>query len=294
MEQVAAHRVSGRLRRNAVRGLAVLGAFPYSLLLVLVAAEAGGLVTSSPVGSPADPPPSREALIGAAAPGETVHLVGALTGLALGLSGLLHLVLRPERPAAARHVLGAAGGMLVVVPLVGNPDNVGGQAGLVDPAFLVLPLLPLAAGLLARPFREVHPDRSLALLAAGALPVGGWWGIDQALMQRNTFPPAADPHHQSHWFGMAVVAFGLCLVVVAAALGGRGREVAATAAGLAAVALGLSSSVVPDAASAVPLPWALLAVTWGVTVLVVTWRRRRPHAPGTAAGGREESRAPGP
>jgi hypothetical protein len=220
-----------------------------------------------------------------------VHLAGALLALALGLSGLVHLALRPDRPAAARHVVAAAAAMLVVVLLVGNPDNAGGRAGLVDPALLVLPLLALAAGLLAGPFRSGTPDRALAVLAAGALPVACWWGVEQALMQRNTFPPTADPHHQSHWFAMAVAAFGLCLVVGAAALGGHGREVAATAAGAAAVVLGLASSVAPDAASALPLPWALVAVAWGVAVLLATWRRRRPSAPRTAP--REGSRAAG-
>ena len=259
----------------SVRVLAGLGLVTYSLLFVFVAAEASGIVTSSPVGSPDDPQPSPEALAGAAAPGETVHLVGALSVLALGASGLLALLLGPYRSGASRQVLAAVLAFLVAVPLVGNPDNVGGQAGVLDPVFLILAVPPLLASLVARPFRAIGSDplRPLLLIfAAVAFPIAAWWGVGQALNQRNTFPPTADPHHQAHWQAMAVFAFAVVLVLAAAAFAGSGWRLGATTAGVSAMAFGVASVVAPTAASAVEVIWAVAAIVWGSAVLYASWR----------------------
>lgn len=284
---VVPDRALSRTRSLVVRVLAALGLLTYSLLFVLVAAEASGLVTSSPVGSPDDPAPSPEALAGAAAPGEVVHLVGALGVLALGASGLLALLVAPRLPAVARQVLAAALALLVVSPVVGDPDNVGGQAGVVDPAFVVLAVPPLAAALLAGPARSVRsgPRRPLlAVLAVVALPVAAWWGVGQALAQRNTFPPTADPHHQAHWYAMAVFALALVLVVAAAALGGRGWRLGAATAGVSAAAVGGASLAAADAASAVAPVWALAVVVWGAAVLSVVLRGDGPPDAESAPG----------
>ena len=283
-----------RSRSISVRVLAALGLVTYSLIFVFVAAEASGIMTLSPVGSPDDPPPSAEALAGAAAPGEAVHLIGALAGWALGASGLIALLLLPRRPAAARQVLAAALASLVVVPLVGNPDNVGGQAGVIDPVFLLLAIPPLVAALVAGPFHGVRsgPLRPLLLiLAAVAFPVAAWWGVGQALNQRNTFPPIADPHHQAHWHVMAVVAFAVVLVVAAAALGGRGWRLGATTAGLSATALGVISIAAPAAASAVAPMCAVAALVWGGALLSATWLDKPAVSPerSTDPGARSES-----
>lgn len=268
-----------RTRSVLVRILAALGLITYSLLFILVAAEASGIVTSSPVGSPDDPAPSPEALAGAAAPGEAVHLVGALGVLAVGVSGLAALLVRPQRPAWSRQVLAAALAIAVVVPLVGNPDNVGGQAGAIDPAFLVLAAPPLLAALVAGPFRGLgaRPDhRWLAALAATAFPAAAWWAVEQALNQRNTFPPTADPHHQAHWYAMAAFGFAVVLVAGAASFGGRGWRLGATTAGLSAMSFGVASLVAPSAASAVAPAWSVGALAWGAAVLAATWWRHRP------------------
>ena len=277
MQRASSPRGVSRARDIAVRLLAVLGLASYSLLLGFVVAETAGVVQTSPVGSPEDPPPSAEALAGAAAPGETVHLVGSLGALALGASALVLLAARPGLAAAARQALAACTAMLLAVLLVGDPDNVGGQAGLVDPAFLVLAVPPLAAALLAHPLGDVgglRPSRALGALAAVALLPAAWWGTGQALTQRNTFPPTADPHHQAHWFAMAVFAFAVVLVVAAACAGGRGWRTGTTAAGIAVAAFGTASLITDDAGSAVPVPYALVAVGWGAALLLVTWRPR--------------------
>lgn len=265
----------GRPRRIAVRVLAALGAVTFALVFVFVGAEAGGLLTSSPVGSPDDPAPSAVALAGAAAPGEALHLVGALGALAMGVSGLIGLVVRPQWSGLARHVFAAALGLLVVVPLVGDPDNVGGQAALVDPAFLVLAIPPLLAGLVAGPFRERALVPRLALLAAAALPAGVWWAVGQAMNQRNTFPPTADPHHQAHWHAMAVFGFAAIFVAVAASFGGRGWRLGATTAALGALVSGVTSLAASDAASALPFAGAVAALLWGAGVLFEVVRAPR-------------------
>ncbi|TQN43859.1 hypothetical protein FHU33_3327 [Blastococcus colisei] len=265
-----------------MRVLAGLGLVTYSLLFAFVAAETSGIVTSSPVGSPDDPLPSPEALAGAAAPGEAVHLVGALGVLALGASGLIALLLGPHRLGASRQVLAAVLAFLVAVPIVGNPDNVGGQAGAVDPVLLVLGVPPLLAALVAGPFRAVGSDplRPLPLiLAAVAIPIAASWGVGQALNQRNTFPPTADPHHQAHWQAMAVFAFAVVLVLAAAAFAGSGWRLGATMAGMCAMAFGVTTIVAPTAASAAEPIWAVAALVWGVAVLYAAWSDK-PRADG--------------
>jgi len=96
----------------------------------------------------------------------------------------------------------------------------GGMAGPIDPLFIVVALPGLAGALLAQPWRRA--DRSewknviLVLALIGLVPIASY-GMDQALMQRNTFPPSADPHHNAHWWAMSALAFAGLLV-----LGGAG------------------------------------------------------------------------
>ncbi len=59
--------------------------------------------------------------------------MGAFSVLALGASGLVALIVRPEHSRSAYQVLAAMLGILVTLPLVGDPNNVGGQAGVIDP-----------------------------------------------------------------------------------------------------------------------------------------------------------------
>jgi hypothetical protein len=107
-------------------------------------------------------------------------------------------------------------------------------------------------------------------LAALSLPVL-WYGIDQALMQRNTWPPLADPHHQAHWIAMAILAFMVPPVVASAALSGRGWRMAAITVGVAAIAVAAASFLAPQAASVLHPGWAVVALLWGLAVLALTW-----------------------
>lgn len=263
----------GRARRVSVRLLAVVGLLAFCFMLVFAASDAASRVGGR---TELEPPGSREARIGAEHPGELVHITGAVAAAAIGASGLGGLLVRPQRAGSATQTAAASLAMLVTIVLVGDPDNHGGQAGLVDPAFVIFGLPPLAAAAVASPWRAWRPDGlvrpRLLLLAALAAP-GVWYGLEQGLMQRNTWPPLADPHHQVHWYAMSLLAFAAIFVAAGAALRGTGWRLAATLAGGSAAAVALASLIDPEAASALHPVWAVAAAAWGVAVIVVAWSR---------------------
>jgi hypothetical protein len=261
--------------RITVRVLSVLGLITFSFMPVFVVSDAAGRVGTEQI---LEPPGSREARIGAERPGEAVHLTGTLAALLIGGTGRLGLAIRPERAGFAYQTAGVAAAMLIEDFIIGDPDNYGGQAGPVDVAFLIMALPPLAAAASARPWHtwrvnRLKRPRNLAL-AALSLPVV-WYGIHQTLMQRNTWPPLADPHHQAHWYAMAVLAFMVTPVVGSAALSGRGWRLAAMTVGLAAIAVAAASFLAPQAASVLHPGWALVALVWGLAVMALTWDEAR-------------------
>jgi hypothetical protein len=270
--------VLGRARRTTVRILAVLGLLTFSFMLVLAVVDASGRGGAEQ--SLVDPG-SAAARFGADHPGEALHLVGAVAALSIGATGLIGLAARPQRSGSARHVLAAASAMVAVSLLVGDPDNYGGQAGPVDLLFLVMALPPLAAALTARPWRveAARPNGLRARLPILAVAAFGlpwlWYGRTQGLLQRETWPPLADPHHQAHWYAMSLLAVLIVLTATAAAVGGRGWRAAATASAVAALAVATASLLAPSAASALTPVWAGAALLWGAALLAVTWRPMR-------------------
>lgn len=261
----------GRGRRLAVRLAAALAIVAFNFMLVFVLSDAMGRTGET---GPLEPPGSAEAAFGAEHPGEAVHLVAAVAALAMGVVGSVGLVMRPQRAGSATHVGLAAMSWLLVSAVVGDPDNYGAQAGPVDVAFVVLALPALLAAALAAPWRAwrtgtAHPR----LLITAVLGVPWLWqGFQQGLMQRHTWPPLADPHHQAHWFVMSLVAVMIVLLAAGAALPGRGWRVAAVSSGAAAVALAAASLADSRAASALRPGWAVAALLWAVVVLIVAWR----------------------
>ena len=92
----------------------------------------------------------------------------------------------------------------------GDPDNHGGQYGPFDVTYLIFlaPLLILAT---------FHPSRRdlrkivrlrvpLVLMAAVIVLPLFTYGVNQGLIQRNSWTPNSDPHHNSHWLVMAELA----------------------------------------------------------------------------------------
>lgn len=264
-----------RGRKLGIRIAAALGLILFTFFFSVVAAEAMDIIQAGTEGSPDDPPPSAAARFGAAHPGDAVHVAGALSVLAIGGSGLVALIARPERSGFAYQVLAAMIGVGVTLPIVGDPDNFGGQAGWIDPVFLVLVIPSIVASLLALPWGDWRSGgarpRFLVLAAVAAVPAA-WYGVDQALMQRNTFPPTADPHHNAHWWVMAAVAFMVVLVTAAAALPGRGWRLGVIVAGASSFAVGVASVLERSAASAVWMGWAIAAMLWGVLTVSLALR----------------------
>lgn len=93
-------------------------------------------------------------------------------------------------------------------------------------------------------------------------------------MQRNTYPPAADPHHQAHWFAMAAFAFVVAFVVATASIRATGWRLAAAVASLGVLAVAIASIADGDAASSFRLIGGIAAASWAAAVLgfVVTSR----------------------
>jgi hypothetical protein len=268
----ASDAATGRGRRLAVRALAMLGLVSFSFMLLFVVGDAADRIG---VEQDLEAPGSPEARIGAERPGEALHLTGALAALVIGSSGLIGLAVRPERTGSAYHTAATAAAMLLTTAVVGEPDNHGGQGGLLDPAFALLAVPPLAAALMARPWRTAHASArwqpAHLLLAALALP-GLWYGLVQGLMQRHTWPPLADPHHQLHWYSMSLLAFLCVLVASTAMFSHRGWRLAAITPGMAAVSVAVASLVSPAAASALSPGWAAAALLWGLAMVTFTWR----------------------
>lgn len=271
-----------RWRRVSVRIAGVIGLILFGFFFSVVAAEAMDIIQAGTEGSPRDPAPSPEARLGAAHPGEAVHVVGALSVLVIGVSGLVGMIARPHRSGYAYQVLSTMLAVLITLPIVGDPNNVGGQAGWIDPVLLVIIVPSIVAGLLALPWGRWSSGRAkpgLLVLAAVAVVPAAWYGIDQALIQRNTFPPTADPHHNAHWWVMGVAAFTLILAAAGAGLPSQAWRLAASLAGVGAIAAGLASILDPSAASAVSTIAAIAALLWGVAALSLTVRDRE-RAPG--------------
>lgn len=95
------------------------------------------------------------------------------------------------------------------------------------------------------------------------------YGIDQALVQRNSWPPKSDPHHNAHWLTMANVALAIPLIGLVAALRVPGWRLAAwSAAGLAG-ALGVTSALLPNAASSLEVAGGVASTAWGIAVILI-------------------------
>lgn len=197
--------------------------------------------------------------------------------------GLLAQLRAPERNVAAFQQVVA--GVLAILGsnlIVGNPDNYGGNVGIIDPAFLVflVPVLVLAALHPARAhlFRRgtgmSHLLAGITLVAAIPLVI---YGVEQALLQRNSWPPTADPHHVKWWM-MGMLAFVIALVGLVASLRPEGWRVPGWSAGLAAVIFGVVSVLHPDHASSVGWMWGSISVLGGAAFIgAVVWEAGRVH-----------------
>ncbi len=212
---------------------------------------------------------------------EAVHVVGALCLFAIVTVGIVVALASPRSSiTAVRQVIAVAVSMLAAAAIVGDPDNYGGQAGPFDFAYMIWLAPPLI-------FAVVHPARRrvatehhwnimmllIAVVIAGPLLM---YGLDEALLQRNSWPPKSDPHHNSHWFTMAALSFTMALLGLMAAWGGAGRYVAGYAAAAALAVVGVASAVYPDMPSSFGRGWGVAAVV-GAAALAGSLLRMKRH-----------------
>jgi hypothetical protein len=147
---------------------------------------------------------------------EAVHLVGAIGSTVIVAAGLIpQLVAAARNTAAFQQAFMAAVAVIAVAGIVGDPDNYGGQAGPFDVVYLIF-LIPLALLAALDPARrelvKAGTVRPALLLIAAMVAVPLFvYAVDQGLVQRNSWPPKSDPHHNSHWFVMAELAFAIPL-----------------------------------------------------------------------------------
>lgn len=210
-----------------------------------------------------------------------VHHVGAALFIGLVVVGLLAQLRAPERNGAAflQVVMGVVAIQFTNF-IMGDPDNHGGNVGIMDPAFLVflVPVVVLAALHPARG-RVLHVgagiSRPLAGIALATAAPLAMYGVDQALVQRNSWPPLADPHHQK-WFMMAFLSFAILLVGLVASARPAGWRVPAWSAGTTAVVLGLVSALYPDLASSLGSVWGSVSVLGGAAFIgAAEWEAAR-------------------
>lgn len=224
-----------------------------------------------------------------------VHHVGAALFIGMIAVGLLAQLRAPERNIAAFwQVVVAVLAIQITNFIIGDPDNYGGNAGIMDPAFLifVVPLLILAVlhparGRLLRAGTGMSPALTgISLVAAVPLAV---YGVNQALVQRNSWPPLADPHHQK-WFMMAFLAFALPLLGLVASFRLDGWRVPAWSAGITAGTFGLVSVLYPTLPSSVGQMWGSISVLGGVAVIGATmWKGGRDLVTSVVPHGRRNT-----
>jgi hypothetical protein len=215
-----------------------------------------------------------------------------------------------ERQIHRVHDIGSSGvatGLLIAVPLLilsWRRDDIAllqmlGVAGLAtvigavlatEPAYVVfaviiaIPVVVLLA--ISRGWHRYlqRGQGSAPELLVAAIVAAPFWGAFAWTMARYQADlPSDDPHVQEfHWLGMAVMAIGLVLMAVLAALHTQGWRIVAWLTGAGSIGYGVASIVFSTyPGSDVPYPssegsfWGALAIAWGVVLIALAERRAR-------------------
>ncbi len=196
-----------------------------------------------------------------------VHHLGSSLILGLIVSGLILMFFKKSSQIAGlQQVVATILGFVVMGFIVGDPDNYGNNVAIFDLAnlFLVFPVVLLVA---------LHPDRkrilwpdfskikkSLLLLYSTILIPFFVYGFMQSIVQRNSYPPLSDIHHQ-HWLAMSTVAFAIIFVGFVGALRSPGYLMPMGMSAFSLLVLGIVSVLAPHAAS------SLGTILGGVSIL---------------------------
>jgi len=209
-----------------------------------------------------------------------VHDV-ASSGVATGLliaAPLLILAWRRD-DIALLQMLGVAALATVVGSVIANEPAYAAFALII--AVPVVVLLAISRGW--RRFLAPCDGWAPELLVAAVLGAPFWGAFAWTMARYQADLPADDPHVQEyHWLGMAVLAIGLVLLVVLAALRTQGWRIVAWLTGAGSIVYGVASIVFATyPGSDVPYPssegssWGTLAIVWGVVVIALAERRAR-------------------
>lgn len=175
-----------RMRRVAFRISVVLFAFSYAALLSMALGILG---------------PAWDA--GGSGAIHRIHHLGGALFIAVLLIGLMAQLRDPERQVAAfHHATMSIVALEIVALIMGDPDNHGGNVGLIDPIMLifVVPLVILAAlhparRELLRPHLQLRPG-SAAFVLLGASPLVIYHSAPdrmEGLYSTDAISPAGDP-----------------------------------------------------------------------------------------------------
>jgi hypothetical protein len=205
-----------------------------------------------------------------------VHNIGA-SGVATGILvafPLLILAWRRE-DIALLQMLGVAavatvaGGLLALDPVF-----------LAYAAILAVPVVALLA--ISRGWRRyVARGAGLAREFFVAAIVGApfWFAFAWTNATLQHTRPSSDPHVEMHHYtGMAIMAIGLVLMVVLAALRTQGWRIVAWLTGLGSVVYGAAAIAFPHTPGSEGAWWGSLAVVWGVAIVALAERRAQAPA----------------
>lgn len=207
-----------------------------------------------------------------------VHHAGASLVVLFVLSGLASQFYKFGRKIAGMHqVLATMLGLIIMAFIVGDPDNYGGNKGIFDLAFLIV-IIPALFILLLHPdkkkmlnFDFKNVSKPLFVLFSTLLIPFFIYGIQQSLMQRNSFPPLSDIHH-SHWHTMGTVAFATILTGLVGSLRTTGHFLPQATSSISLVILGTLSVLNPTLPSSFGTLLGLSALIGGLIASWFTYR----------------------
>lgn len=195
-----------------------------------------------------------------------VHHIGAITFTGFVVIGLASQLYKNAKFVAGfQQVLAAMLGMIVTGFIVGDPDNYGDNLAIFDLAMLmfIIPVIvlyflhPNRSQIFRFQFKDI--DKTQLYLGLLVLIPLSLYGVQQALLQRNSYPPLSDIHH-AHWHAMADWAFATIIIVLVSSLRAKGFIIPTLMSAIGMLFIGTASIVNTQAPSSLGF-WIGVLVT---------------------------------